>query len=45
MKTSSNVSGLYVEVAVLNAGKTPFILTEDFCGLPQSLWANASLVP
>jgi len=45
MKTSSNVSGLYVEVAILNTGQTPVILTEGFCGLPQSLWANASLVP
>lgn len=43
MKTSSNVSGLYV-VAILNTGQTPVILTEGFCGLPLSLWANASSV-
>lgn len=45
MTTSSNASGLYVEVAILNTDQTLAILTEGFCGLPQSLWANAKVVP
>jgi hypothetical protein len=44
MTTSSNVSDLYVEMAILNAGQTPAILTEGFCGLPWSFWANAMAV-